>query len=478
MERKSGVLMHISSLFSDYSTGNFSFDNAKYFIDFLKDCGFSYWQVLPFCTVDDANSPYKSFSAFGGNPYFIDIEKLYSDGLITKDELTSQKQENCYLCEYERLKASRMELLKKAAMRITDRKEIEDFVEKDIYLYKFCEFMALRRKNNNLPHTEWTDSEYEQDEMFMWEFIQYEFFSQWKRIKDYANSNGIRIIGDIPIYVSPDSTDVWSNPELFELDQNSKPVNVAGVPPDYFCPDGQLWGNPLYNWELMKKSSYKWWKDRISHTLEIFDGVRIDHFRAIESYYSVDADAKDAKNGVWKKGPGADFLTEIKKVCKSKLIIAEDLGVITKEVEDLRDKFGLPGMRVFQFAFMSYENPHLPHNYINNCVAYSGTHDNNTLLGYLWETGESVRKELLNYCSLQNDDWDRYGCEAIIRTLLQSAAGLVIFPIQDILGYGSDTRLNIPGSTDGNWKYRITREQLDLIDRNKYMYFNRLYRRN
>ncbi len=476
MERKSGVLMHISSLYGDYGCGAFG-EEAKHFVDFLKECGFSYWQVLPFCPVDECNSPYKSPSTFGGNPYFISLDTLYKKGLITDEELCAHKQQNPYSCEFVRLFHTRPALLLEASKRATNREEIESFISENPELDNFCTFMALKSANNQAPWTEWTVRNPDPDVLFMWKFIQFEFFAEWKEIKAYANSNGIKIIGDIPIYVDFDSSDVWANREMFLLDKDNKPSCVAGVPPDYFCADGQLWGNPIYNWEIMKADGFKWWKNRIKHMTTLFDGVRIDHFRGIESYWAVPGDAKTAKEGKWEKGPGMDLVKAIKEACGDALIIAEDLGDITPDVIKLLEESKLPGMRVFQFAFMGDSStPHRPHNYINNCIAYTGTHDNNTLLGYLWELSDNDRREMLEYCGYTNPDWTG-GCEAIIRTMMRSHAGLVIMPIQDLLGYGSDTRLNIPGKSEGNWQYRITREQLDSIDKNRFRKLNELYSR-
>ena len=475
MERKSGVLMHISSLFGDFSIGSFG-EEAKYFIDFLKDCGFSYWQVLPFCMVDECNSPYKSYSTFGGNPYFVDLNTLCKKELITEEELSEYRQQNPYVAEFVRLYHTRLEILKKASMRVKNRDVIEKFIQKDAYLLKFCEFMARKEANQQLPWWKWENDSIDENTLFMWKFIQYEFFTQWAEIKSYANERGIRVFGDIPIYVALDSCDVWSNQSQYRLDKDGKPTWIAGVPPDYFCEDGQLWGNPIYDWNEMRKDGYRWWKDRISHMGKMFDAVRIDHFRAIESYWAVPAEAETAKEGHWEKGPGMELVNAMKEVAKTTEIIAEDLGDITKEVVDLLDESGFPGMRVFQFGFLGDgDSTHKPHHYPANSVAYTGTHDNNTLLGYLWELDESRRREMLSYCG-HTEQWES-GCRSIIRTVFASHANLVILPIQDLLGYGSDTRLNIPGKADGNWQFRITKEQLDSIDRAWFRQLNQMYAR-
>jgi len=478
IKRAAGVLMPISCLPGEYSIGSFGREALR-FVDFLKECGFTYWQVLPFCMVDECNSPYKSYSAFGGNPYFIDLDILASKGLVTDAELEEYRQQTPYSCEYVRLYHTRFPLLKKAAQR-TDaqyRKKVEAFIDNDEYLLKVCEFMALKEANGQLPWNEWTIHTPDADVLYMWKFIQYEFFTQWETVKSYANSKGISIIGDIPIYVAYDSCDVWSNKELFLLDRDNKPRCVAGVPPDYFSADGQLWGNPLYDWKKMEKDGYAWWCGRMEHMFRLFDCVRIDHFRGLESFWSVPADAETAREGKWVKGPGKKFINAIKKVAGDKMIIAEDLGDITPEVAKLVEYSGFPGMRVLQFAFLSDEdNPHMPHSYVNNCIAYTGTHDNNTLLGYVWELDTDTRKKLMDYCGYTDPCWDK--CyDSVIRTVFASAAGLVVMPVQDLLGYGSDTRINIPGKADGNWRYRVTREQLDGIDKEKYRKLHFTYKR-
>lgn len=478
MERKSGVLMHISSLWGEHSCGSFG-SEAKEFVDFLSKGGFSFWQVLPFGLVDECNSPYKSYSTFGGNPYFVDLNLLAEEGLITQEELNTAKQKTPYSCEFDRLRRERVELLIKASERADAKlcRKINSFIDSDRHLADFCKFMALKNANNNAEWTQWQSVDYNPEIEFGWRFIQYKFFTQWSEIKAYANSKGIKIIGDIPIYVSFDSSDVYFNKQLFLMDDNNRLTDVAGVPPDYFAEDGQLWGNPLYDWSQMESEGFCWWKDRISSALKLFDGVRIDHFRAFESFWAVPGSEKTARNGKWVKGPGMKLINVIKAVAEDKLIIAEDLGDITKEVIELVEESGFPGMRVFQFAFLGGETPHKPHNYINNSIAYSGTHDNNTLLGYLWETPADVKIDVMNYCSCNPDSWNEKGCEAIIKTILASNAGLAIFPVQDLLGYGNDTRLNVPGRAEGNWLYRITKEQLNLIDTQKYNYLNRLYGR-
>ncbi len=476
MKRASGVLMHISSLWGDYSEGAFG-NEALEWIDFLCDCGFSYWQVLPFCLPDEYNSPYKSYSAFSGNPFFIDLNKLERQGLITKAELKVAVQETPYSCEFDRLQKERFALLKKAASRFNDKSAIEEFIKNYPHTDNFCRFMALKEVNDNAEWYDWTVDVPDAVTLHTWRFIQYTFFKQWAEIKEYANRRGISIIGDIPIYVALDSSDVWASPEQFQLDCEYKPINVAGCPPDYFSADGQLWGNPLYDWDKMKEDGFTWWKDRMSFMCSMFDGVRIDHFRGLESYYSIPATEKTARNGKWVKGPGMELINALKEVCGDKLIIAEDLGDITNEVRELVAESGFPGMRVLQFAFLGDDgSPHLPHNFDNNSVAYTGTHDNNTLLGYVWEIDEWQRRKLFAYCGYAGGDWD-HCYDALVRTMFASHAGLLIMPVQDLLFYGSDTRFNTPGKSNGNWSYRLTREQLKNIDRVKFREWNRMYGR-
>lgn len=476
MKRQSGVLMHISSLWGEFSSGAFG-DECIEFIDFLAESGFSIWQVLPFCVPDDCNSPYKSYSAFSLNPFFIDLKKLNKQGLITDEELALAKQDNPYACEFDRLKKERLLLLEKATSRFSHWDKIDEFLKNHPETADFCKFMALKKVNDEVSWDKWSNFSPDEDTLQLWQFTQYIFFTQWMEIKEYANNKNIRIIGDIPIYVSHDSSDVWANPEQFMLDEKNLPVFIAGVPPDYFCPDGQLWGNPLYDWDKMKADGYAWWCSRLKFMTELFDGVRIDHFRGLESYYAVPAKEETARNGSWKQGPGKDFINAIKNVCSDKFIIAEDLGDITEDVVKLVDDSGFPGMRVLQFGFLGDStSPHLPHNYKENCVAYTGTHDNNTLLGYVWELDDNTRQKLLEYVGFNGDDWN--SCyPQIIKMMLRSHAKTVIMPIQDLLFYGSDTRFNTPGKSDGNWSFRITKEQLLTLDKQNLKKQNVLFGR-
>ena len=476
MGRKSGVLLPISSLHGDYSIGGFG-KSAKEFIDFLFECNFSYWQVLPFSITDMYNSPYQSVSAFAGNPYFIDPLKLYEEGLVSSKELATQLQTTPYLAEYEKLYEHRLDFLFSIFKKYANTCEIESFLEKSPEIKSFCKFMGFKKTNPNRAWCEFDEKSSDYEEYLFWGFIQKRFFKDWLDIKEYANMKGIKIIGDMPIYVSYDSADVWSNPKLFLLDENNLPDYIAGVPPDYFCEDGQLWGNPLYNWQEMKKSGYKWWLDRIRFMLTLFDGIRIDHFRALSSFYAVPFGAPNARDGVWMEGPGKDLIRIMNSRFKNAFIIAEDLGMITEDVSELLRYSGYPGMKVLQFGFLDKEdNPHLPHNYEKNVIAYTGTHDNNTLLGYLFELDKETKKRLLSYCNYSGTD-EELETDSIIKMLFASHADTVILPMQDILGFGSDTRMNTPGTINGNWRFRITKENLEHADKSKLRHLNNIYKR-
>ena len=476
--RKSGVLLHISSLWGDYSCGSFG-KAGREFVDFLKEAGFSYWQVLPFCLPDVFSSPYSSFSTFSVNPNFIDLKELSEKGLITGDELEAARQYTPYVAEFDRLNDERFALLSKAAERFSPDGDFEKFFESHTHTANFCRFMAKRAKNGDLGFRLWSVDEEDETVLRTWRFICYTFVRQWKELKKYANENGVSVIGDIPIYISAESSDVQEQPEQFLLDERYMPTKVAGVPPDYFSEDGQLWGNPLYNWKRMKEDGFKWWRDRTAFMCELFDCVRIDHFRGIESFYTCAPDAKNAKNGKWEKGPGMALINAIKEAAGDKKLIAEDLGIITPEVEALVTKSGFPGMKVFQFGWAEdFDSPHLPHNYEKNSVVYTGTHDNNTLLGFIWELDYETRRKLLAYCGYEGNDWNsREAYTSVLRTMLESHADTVIFPLQDILLYGADTRMNTPGRGSGNWAWRVSRENFFGIDRTALRRMNELYGR-
>ncbi len=477
MKRTSGVLMHVTSLWGEYGCGSFS--AAREFIDFLSESGFGVWQVLPFGCVDEYGSPYKSHSSFGGNPFFIDLEALAERGLITREELEGARQTSPYLCEFDRLESERVALLSRAALRATkkEREAVERFIATSPYLDKFARFMALRAANKNAEWRDFATDEIDCDVLFAWKFIQYEFASQWKAAREYATQKGIKIIGDLPMYVSFDSADVYFDRENFLLDEELSPERIAGVPPDDFAEDGQVWGNPLYDWDYLRANDFGFWLDRLKFCLELFDGVRIDHFRALEAYFSIPAGEDTTKNGKWVDGPREELIDRIKEVAGDRIIIAEDLGIITEGVRKLVERGEFATTRVLQFGFPAApDNVYKPHNYPKNCAAYTGTHDNNTLLGYVWELLPHERRELFDYCGYRGEDFS-LGCESIIRAMLASHADLVILPIQDILGFGRDTRMNTPGRAEDNWRYRVTREQIDGIDREKYRNLNRMFGR-
>ncbi len=472
MKRQSGVLLPIFALPGRYGCGTFG-KAAYQFIDALAKGGFSYWQVLPFGITDAHNSPYMSYSSFAGNPFFLDPDELVAQGLVTKAEAEAETVQDPYLCHYDILGEKRYPFLKLAASRIKDKAPIEQFLAENPRIAKSCEFLALKAANGGKGWLDWAIKTPPCEELFAWQFIQYEFHRQWNAVHAYASARGVRIIGDIPFYVSHDSYDVYSSPEQFLLDERNNPTEVAGVPPDYFCEDGQLWGNPIYDWAQMERDGYAWWRDRLGYMLTMFDGVRIDHFRAISAYWTIPAGAASAKLGHWEKGPGEKLIDAFAPLAENKLILAENLGMIDADTEALLAYSGYPGMAVFQFGFDGNPlSPHLPHNYTENLVAYTGTHDNNTLLGFLWELDEDTRAQVLDYLG---DPADAF--PATIRALLMSVAGTVILPIQDLLGFGADTRINTPGKASGNWQYRVTAEQLDSVDWEKFAHLNKMYAR-
>lgn len=476
MKRSSGVLLHISSLPGKYGCGDFG-RGAVEFIDTIAAAGFSWWQVLPFCVPDIYASPYSSMSTFSGNPYFIDLRELNRRGLLTDEELASAEEAGPYACEFDRLRTERLPLLFRAAKRAAGDagtvSAVDGFMSENPRVAEFCLFMARREANRGLPWQEWTTDWYDPDTLFAWRFIQYEFFTEWAKVKAYANSKGIGVIGDIPFYVALDSSDVWGNRSQFLLDRDGRPEWVAGVPPDYFSEEGQLWGNPLYDWKYMRADGYSFWRDRLAFMLSMFDGIRIDHFRAVESYFAIPGDAKTAREGSWRRGPGLEFAGIIKNIAGDKLIIAEDLGDDTAKARALIEKCGFSGIRVLQFGFTpGRDMHHRPHSYPEKCAAYTGTHDNNTLLGDVYEMPPDCRRELFDYCGC-SDNFDA-ACVQIIRMLMASAAGTVIIPMQDILGFGADTRMNRPGIGVGNWSFRITYSQLADFDVGRFARMNSL----
>lgn len=496
-KRNSGVLMHISSMPSAWGIGVFD-ENCLHFIDKISAAGFAYWQVLPFHPVDQAGSPYCSASAFAGNFLFIDPAGLAADGLCTKaDAETNRYAGSPYTADYAFAAEKRMALLKICFQNsYADLKDkIEAFKAENAWLAPFALYMALKDVHGEKPWWQWGgDARFEdavqkkdgclQDGCRFWEFVQYLFFKQWKKIKSYANEKGVAVIGDMPVYVAMDSADVWANTALFEIDQKTlAPTEIAGVPPDYFSADGQLWGNPLYNWRAMQKDGYSWWISRLQNALTLYDVVRIDHFRAFASYWAVPAESETAREGRWRKGPGMDLFQTVLRAVGRKPIIAEDLGTFGEDVVKLLKDSGFPGIKVVQFGFDAHaDSLHLPHHAVENCVFYLGTHDNNTLLGWLWEASEEDRRFALDYCGFTGSNWGDGGyqspsCRKIIETVWRSSANTTIIAFQDLCGFGSDARMNIPGVPEKNWRFRTTRETIDQIDFAYFQKINSLYRR-
>lgn len=475
--RASGILMPVFSLPSKYGIGTFGKEAHK-FIDFLKKSGQSYWQILPLGVTSFGDSPYQSFSAYAGNPYFVDLEILCEQGYLREDELKDfDFGEKADKIDYEKLYASRYKALKIAFNRFKlSSKEIADynaFLEKNsFWLHNYALFSALKDKFQGKPFYEW-DTPYKTrndayikeaevtllEEIDFYKFIQYHFFTQWEALKKYANQNGIKIIGDIPIYVALDSADVWSEPEQFLLDGELLPTSIAGTPPDVFSADGQLWGNPLYNWELMQKDNYNWWVKRIDFNAKLYDIIRIDHFRGFSAYFSIPYGDKTAINGEWKKGPSKKLFETLNKKLGSLNIIAEDLGTIDDDVRALLKYTGYPGMKVLQFAFSpSEESSYLPHNIIKNCVLYTGTHDNDTAIGYMLDGSPNEVKFMREYLRINENDSFNW---ALIKSAMATAADTVILQMQDFLGLDNSARINTPSTLGDNWQWRINGDCLN-----------------
>lgn len=467
--RSSGVLMHISSLPSPYGIGTMG-EEARKFADFLEKAGQKYWQILPICPTSYGDSPYQSFSSFAGNPYFIDLEYLCRDGLLTEEECRSFPWgEDAECVDYGVMYRSRYALLKKAYARFRTE-EPEDFAafceDEAEWLADYALFMALKDANGGVAWTEWDRAlkmresgalaaarETYAGEIRFYQMLQYLFFKQWRELKAYVNAKGIRIIGDVPIYVAGDSADVWAQPGQFYLDENLDPIDVAGCPPDAFSDEGQLWGNPLFRWDVMKKEDYSWWTRRIRAMAGLYDIVRIDHFRGFDSYYAIPGKDTTAKNGEWREGPGMELFRALEKKLGKLPIIVEDLGFLTPSVLELVKESGFPGMKVIQFAFDSREGSnYLPHTYTEHCVVYTGTHDNDTLQGWMKTAPkESVRfaKEYLNLTRKEGYHW------GMMRGAWSSVAELAVVPMQDLLGMGSGARMNTPSTLGGNWQWRM-----------------------
>ncbi len=473
--RASGVLLPVSSLPSKYGIGCFSKDALK-FIDKLVRAGQSKWQVLPLGPTGYGDSPYQPFSTFAGNPYFIDLETLIEEELLTKEECEKYNWgENPRFVDYGALYNARYLVLRKAFERFMaceDAEKMKDFeqfceAEKE-WLEDYCLFMALKKSQKDVIWTKWETKlrtrdaevleekkEELKEEILFYSFIQYEFDRQWKKVKAYANKKGVKIIGDLPIYVALDSADAWANPSLFQVDEDCLPTAVAGCPPDAFSKTGQLWGNPLYDWEYHKKTGYQWWVRRMARSFELYDTVRVDHFRAFSDYYSIPAKDETAMNGKWVPGPGIELFQKIEQELGQVDVIAEDLGTLDQRVFDLMDATGYPGMKVLQFAFDSgASNMYLPHNHIKNCVVYTGTHDNDTTKSWYYMLSERVRNYTKAYMNNFESKWDRISWD-FIRAAQGSVADLAMIPMGDLLCCGKEGRINHPSTTGGNWKWRM-----------------------
>ena len=479
--RASGVLLPISSLPSAYGIGSFS-KEAYEFVEQLKTGGQKYWQILPLGPTGYGDSPYQSFSTYAGNPYYIDLETVIEDGLLTKEECDAcDFGDNPSYIDYEKIYYQRFSILRKAFARFEADEDFYGFVkENEFWLEDYSLYMAIKNSLDGISWSQWEErlkcrdaKALEQkkqelaDEVQFIRFQQYEFTKQWQKLKAFANERGISIIGDIPIYVAFDSADAWANPELFQFDENSEPTAVAGCPPDAFSATGQLWGNPLYNWEYHASTGFAWWIQRLKYCFKLYDVVRVDHFRGFDEYYAIPYGNETAEFGAWQKGPGIDLFRAVKQALGDVNIIAEDLGYLTDSVLKLLQDTGYPGMKVLQFAFDSREeSDYLPHNYNKNCVVYTGTHDNDTILGWLEEMAPEDRAFAQRYMNNEKSvaeelPWD------FIRLAMASVADLAVIPVQDYLGLGTEARINKPSTLGYNWKWRLKRGQLqeDILEK-------------
>lgn len=474
--RASGIILHITSLPSPHGVGTLGRE-AREFADFLRKAGQKYWQILPLGPTGYGDSPYQTDSAFAGNPYLIDLEQLITDGLLTREEVDAVSfGSDPAQTDYGALYAGRFDLLRRACERGWDkeRENVDAFYrENESWLRSYALYTAAKRHFGMRPWIEWEDEDlrlrrseevlrrYEEllaEDIRFCIFTQYLFFRQWNALRAYIREQGIRIIGDVPIYVPLDSADVWAEGEYFQLDDQCRPTEVAGVPPDYFTADGQLWGNPLYDWDRMQDDGYRWWIRRLGAAGKLYDTVRIDHFRGLESYWAVPYGETTARSGHWRKGPGESFIDAIKTALPGLDIIAEDLGFMTPEVIALREYSGFPGMKVLQFAFTGEDSVDLPHNYPRNCVAYPGTHDNNTLTGWFAEELTAAqRKQVVDYFALTKQEGTVRG---MLRGVLASTAALAIIPMADWLEENAAARMNTPGQARGNWQWRADAKKL------------------
>ncbi len=488
LDRSSGILLPIFSLPSNYGIGTFG--KAAYnFIDFLKKSSQSYWQILPLGPTSYGDSPYQCLSSFAGNPYFIDLDMLVNEGLINKKDLKGLQCDITYV-DYEKMYNTRFSLLKKAAKVGLESyaERVKIFAEENSsWIYDYALFTAVKERFSMKPWYEWPDDIRNRDNSAIDRyknllnseieeniFIQYLFFSQWNALLEYAHKNGIKIIGDMPIYAAYDSADVWANPKFFKLNEDGSPRCVAGVPPDAFSNDGQLWGNPIYDWDALSLDGYGFWIRRIGAATHFFDVIRIDHFRGLESYWEVPPHSNTAKGGHWKKGPGTPFVNMITSWFNDTEFIAEDLGVLTEDVKKMLADSKLPGMKVLEFAFEPEEggNEYLPHKYGENSVCYIGTHDNDTLIGWCNSAKKSEIKFAKEYLSSGEDFAD-----SVIRAGMRSKAALFITQMQDWLSLGSEARINTPGITYGNWRWRMQKGVANSVLANKIKKITKTYNR-
>ncbi len=493
LNRGAGVLMPISALPSAYGIGTLGEESFR-FVDFLKRIGCCYWQVLPVGPTSFGDSPYQSFSAFAGNPYFIDLDLLIQEGLLTSEDLKGLKwQKSDDLIDYATIYQLRFQILKKAFERSAhkDTKEYKNFCKKNEYwLRDYSLYMAIKGHFNNKQWSLWDEdirnheekavTEYTKllsQEIAFWEFCQFKFREQWDKVKHYANQAKIQIIGDIPLYVSEDSSDVWVHGDLFELDQRKNPINVAGVPPDAFSADGQRWGNPLYRWDVLEKKDFSWWRERMKMSAGLYDIIRIDHFIGVVNYYSIPVTSKTAVGGSWKLGPGKKLTDVIKESIGDAKIIAEDLGVITPKVRALIEETGFPGMKILMFGLDGpAEHEYLPHNYKDtNLVAYTGTHDNETLVGYLKSKSAKELAFMYRYFNVSTFEDLPY---AIIRVLYSSIADVVIVQMQDLLELDNRARMNFPSTIGNNWQWRMKKSEYKKLKEDVLFEYAQLFARN
>lgn len=493
MNRGSGILMHIASLPGDYGIGTFG-KEAYEFADFLKKAGQKYWQILPLGQTSYGDSPYQSFSAFAGNPYFIDFDILAEEGLLNKEDYENVFWgDNDEKIDYSLIFNEKMKVLRKAyengkGKNVDELKAFEQ--EQSFWLNDYALYMAIKGTFELKSWKEWDDDikrrepdvvkrykEQLSDEIEYWSFLQYHFFKQWNKLKKYVNDQGIEIIGDIPIYVAEDSADCWANPDAFLFDkQTLDTIRVAGCPPDAFSDDGQLWGNPIYDWKYLEDTNYAWWISRIRESLKLYDVLRIDHFRGFESYWSIPAGDDTARNGEWVKGPANKLFDAIKKELGDISVIAEDLGFMTDEVKKFRKNTGFPGMKVLQFGFGGSDSPDLPHNYEErNCIVYTGTHDNETVRGWLENPiNNEAAKYAKKYCYLNRREGYNWG---FIRTVWSSIGNTSIALMQDFLNLNDEARMNTPSTLGGNWQWRMKKDALTDRLANRIYFLTKTYGR-